>query len=112
MEKSRPTECRFHSTMDHGNMGGMADQMTEGPARKIDKATSLGMPGMNMVFRVKNPAMLDKVQVGNKVSFMAEKNRRRNCRDDAGSNAVTARMADMACRRSPTRHSSGSQYSL
>jgi Cu(I)/Ag(I) efflux system protein CusF len=31
------------------------------------------MPGMTMAFPVKDPAMLDKVQAGDKVRFMAEK---------------------------------------
>ena len=57
--------------------------MTEGEVRKIDKGNqkitlkhaeikSLEMPGMTMVFRVKDAAMLDKVQVGSKVMFAAE----------------------------------------
>lgn len=76
--------------MDHGNMAGMkmneqaSDSMTEGEVRKIDKETqkitikhgpiqNLGMPGMTMVFQVKDPALLDKAQVGDKVKFKAEK---------------------------------------
>ena len=61
----------------------MAD-MAEGEIRKVDKETKkitikhgvikhLDMPGMTMVFQVKDPAMLDKVKVGDKVRFMAEK---------------------------------------
>ena len=34
------------------------------------------MPGMTMVFRVKDAAMLDKVKVGSKVLFAAESNGR------------------------------------
>lgn len=60
-----------------------AAAMTEGEVRKIDKdsqkitlkhaeITNLQMPGMTMVFRVKDAAMLDKVQVGSKVMFAAE----------------------------------------
>ncbi len=76
--------------MDHGNMAGMkmGDQasstMTDGEVRKIDKEAqkitikhgpiqNLGMPGMTMVFQVKDPALLDKAQVGDKVKFKAEK---------------------------------------
>lgn len=76
--------------MDHGNMAGMkmngqaSAPMTEGEVRKIDKETqkitikhgpiqNLGMPGMTMVFQVKDPALLDKVQTGDKVQFKAEK---------------------------------------
>ena len=57
--------------------------MTQGEVRKIDKDNqkitlkhaeikSLEMPGMTMVFRVKDAGMLDKVQVGSKVLFAAE----------------------------------------
>lgn len=58
--------------------------MTDGEIRKIDKDNkkitikhgeikNLDMPGMTMVFQVKDPAMLDKVKVGDKVKFIAEK---------------------------------------
>ncbi len=58
--------------------------MAEGEIRKIDMDTkkitikhgvikSLDMPGMTMVFQVKDTAMLDKVKAGDKVRFRAEK---------------------------------------
>ncbi|MEB0137138.1 copper-binding protein [Actimicrobium sp. CCC2.4] len=58
--------------------------MTQGEVQKIDKNTgritikhgpllNLGMPGMTMVFRVKDPAMLDKVKPTDKIRFSAEK---------------------------------------
>jgi Cu(I)/Ag(I) efflux system protein CusF len=58
--------------------------MSEGEVQKIDKNTgkitikhgplvNLGMPGMTMVFRVKDPAMLEKVQPTDKIRFTAEK---------------------------------------
>ena len=58
--------------------------MTDGEVRKIDKENkkitlkhgeikNLGMPGMTMVFQVKDPAMLDSVKQGDKVMFKAEK---------------------------------------
>lgn len=58
--------------------------MTEGEVRKVDlenkKITikhgdikNLDMPGMTMVFQVKDPAILDKVKTGDKVRFKAEK---------------------------------------
>ena len=34
---------------------------------------NLDMPGMTMVFRVKDPAMLDQVKAGDKIKFIAEK---------------------------------------
>lgn len=58
--------------------------MVDGEVRKIDKdqakitlkhgpISNLEMPGMTMVFRVKDPAMLDKVKEGDKVRFTANK---------------------------------------
>lgn len=58
--------------------------MTEGEIRKVDKDAgkitikheelkNLEMPAMTMVFRVKDPAMLDKVKAGDKITFVAEK---------------------------------------
>ncbi|SRR5581483_3307846 len=55
-----------------------------GEVRKIDKEAgkitlkhgelkNLQMPPMTMVFRVKDPAMLEQVKVGDKVNFVAEK---------------------------------------
>jgi Cu/Ag efflux protein CusF len=63
---------------------GAQAQSTEGEVRKIDKAQgkitlkhgeikSLDMPPMTMVFRVKEPGMLDRVAVGDKVRFDAAK---------------------------------------
>jgi len=59
-----------------------AADMTDGEVRKIDKAQSkitlkhaeiknLDMPGMTMVFIVKDKAMLDKLAPGDKVKFKA-----------------------------------------
>ena len=67
--------------------------MSEGEVRKVDKGAAkltlrhgeiknLEMPGMTMVFLVKEPALLDKVKVGDKVKFRAEKS--------AGNLVVTA----------------------
>lgn len=58
--------------------------MSEGEIRKVDKSAkkitikhgelkNLDMPPMTMVFQVKDPAMLEKVKAGDKVSFVAEK---------------------------------------
>jgi Cu(I)/Ag(I) efflux system periplasmic protein CusF len=60
----------------------VAADMTDGEVRKIDmeggKVTlkhadikSLDMPGMTMVFVVKDKAMLDKLKAGDKVKFKA-----------------------------------------
>lgn len=59
-------------------------ELTQGEVRKVDKEArkltikhgplkNLDMPGMTMVFQVQDEAVLDKVQVGEKVQFMAEK---------------------------------------
>ena len=61
-----------------------AADMAEGEIRKVDKDTkkitikhgeikNLDMPGMTMLFQVKDPAMLDMVKAGDKVKFKAEK---------------------------------------
>ena len=61
-----------------------AGDMTEGEIRKVDKDTkkitikhgeikNLDMPGMTMLFQVRDPAMLDMVKAGDKVKFKAEK---------------------------------------
>ncbi len=59
-------------------------QASEGEVRKIDKEggkitlkhgeiKNLDMPPMTMVYRAQPPSLLDKVQVGDKVKFTAEK---------------------------------------
>jgi Cu(I)/Ag(I) efflux system protein CusF len=59
-------------------------ELSEGEIRKVDRDNrkltirhgplkNLDMPGMTMVFGVKDDAMLDKVQTGLKVRFKAEK---------------------------------------
>lgn len=61
-----------------------AAPMADGEIRKVDmeakKVTikhgeikNLDMPGMTMVFQVKDPAMLNKVKAGDKIKFSAEK---------------------------------------
>lgn len=61
-----------------------AAPMSEGEIKKIDTAAgkltikhgpldNLGMEPMTMVFRVQDPAMLSKVEVGSNVRFIAEK---------------------------------------
>jgi Cu/Ag efflux protein CusF len=63
---------------------GTAADMSQGEVRKVDKESrkitlkhgeikNLEMPGMTMVFQVKDPAMLDTVKQGDKVQFKAEK---------------------------------------
>ncbi|MBC7685763.1 MAG: copper-binding protein [Bdellovibrionales bacterium] len=60
------------------------NQMSSGEIKKIDKSAAkltvqhgplqnLNMPGMTMVFKVKDTAMLENVKVGDKINFVAEK---------------------------------------
>ena len=59
-----------------------ATDKSNGEVRKIDKEgrkitlkhgeiKNLGMPGMTMVFKVRDATLLDKAQVGSKVKFVA-----------------------------------------
>jgi Cu/Ag efflux protein CusF len=69
--------------MDHSKMGMAAmPGMTDGEVKKIDKDAGkitikhgeikhMDMPGMIMVFVVKDKALLDAVPVGAKIQFMA-----------------------------------------
>lgn len=61
-----------------------ADAMTEGEIKKVDieqkkltikhgEIKNLGMPPMTMVFKVKDPAMLNSVKAGDKVAFVVER---------------------------------------
>ena len=61
----------------------VSTEMADGEVRKIDKENkkitlkhgvikSLDMPGMTMVFQVKDAAMLDSVKAGDKIKFKAE----------------------------------------
>ena len=58
--------------------------MTSGVVKKVDKGAgkvtirhgpieNLGMPQMTMIFRVKDPAMLDRLKEGDEIRFIAEK---------------------------------------
>ncbi len=61
-----------------------ASELAEGEIRKVEKdgkkltikhgpLKNLDMPGMTMVFGVNDEAVLDKLQVGDKIRFQAEK---------------------------------------
>ncbi|RXV68881.1 RND transporter [Burkholderia stabilis] len=60
-----------------------AQRMSQGEIRKVDTAAgkltikhgpldNLGMDAMTMAFKVKDPAMLSQVKVGDKVDFVAD----------------------------------------
>jgi Cu/Ag efflux protein CusF len=61
-----------------------AGTFSTGEVKQVDKTagkvtikhgplTNLDMPAMTMVFRVKDPAMLDQVKTGDNIRFIAEK---------------------------------------
>lgn len=61
-----------------------AAAMTAGEVKKVDKEAgkvtlkhgpikNLDMPGMTMIFRVKDAAMLDQIKEGDKINFAADK---------------------------------------
>jgi len=74
---------------DHGSHHAAPASMAsgdfaDGEVKKVDKSagkvtikhgplTALDMPPMTMVFRVKDPAMLDKMKAGDKIRFKPEK---------------------------------------
>lgn len=68
----------------HAGHQAAAVEMTDGEVKKVDKEAgkitlrhgelkNLGMGAMTMVFRVKDPAMLNQVKTGDKVKFVAER---------------------------------------
>ncbi|WP_238136872.1 copper-binding protein [Variovorax sp. JS1663] len=59
-------------------------ELADGEVRKVDKDNgkitlkhgplkNLDMPGMTMVFQAGEPSMLDQVQAGDRIRFLAEK---------------------------------------
>ena len=76
-----PVQAQSASSQAKVTAAAKADK-TEGEVRKIDKENkritlkhgeikNLDMPAMTMVFQASDPAMLDKVKVGDKVRFVA-----------------------------------------
>ena len=64
--------------------GASDSAMADGEVKKVDKdagkltikhgpLTNLDMPAMTMVFRVKDPSMLDQVKEGDKIRFVADR---------------------------------------
>lgn len=81
-----PANVHAQETPSEAEMpsAGTSTEMADGEVRKIDKANkkitikhgeirNLDMPGMTMVFQVKDPLMLDTLKAGDKVKFRAEK---------------------------------------
>ena len=72
------------TTVQGTSVAAATSELSEGEIRKVDKdgkkltikhgpLKNLDMPGMTMVFSVKDDAVLDQVQSGEKVRFVAEK---------------------------------------
>ena len=88
---SGPAWAQDKMKMDGHDMSGSAmpaapaaGQMSQGEVRKVDKdaqkitikhgpISNLDMPPMTMVFRVKDPALLDKVKAGDRIRFAADR---------------------------------------
>ena len=77
-----PAEIKKEMPAAAGEMA--MGEMADGEIRKVDmdnkkitikhgEIKNLDMPGMTMVFQVKDPAMLTTVKTGDKVRFKAEK---------------------------------------
>lgn len=60
-----------HSSMSHGEIK-RVDMAAHKLTIKHGPLENLGMDGMTMVFKVKDPAMLSQVEVGDKIDFVAE----------------------------------------
>jgi Cu(I)/Ag(I) efflux system periplasmic protein CusF len=67
-----------------GHQAAAPAELTDGEVKKIDKETgkitlrhgelkNINMAAMTMVFRVKDPSMLDQVKVGSMVKFAADR---------------------------------------
>lgn len=74
---------KAHATESTGSAAATSP-MTAGEVKKINKETgkitikhgplvNLDMPAMTMVFRVKEPTMLDQVKEGDQIKFVADK---------------------------------------
>jgi Cu(I)/Ag(I) efflux system periplasmic protein CusF len=80
-------DTSHHATTGKGaaaSTNGAADALAEGEVKKVDKSAgkvtikhgplpALDMPPMTMVFRVKDPAMLEQLKAGDQIRFKAEK---------------------------------------
>ncbi len=83
MDKGKAGAMAPSNMQNTGTMPGMAAGMAQGEIRKVDKSArkltikhgplqNLDMPAMTMVYKVKDPAMLDQVKAGDKINFVAE----------------------------------------
>ena len=81
MSAALPLSGFAQTNVDQSKMDMVSPSMTDGEVKKVDQDTGkvtikhgdikhLEMPGMTMVFAAKDKALLDKVQVGDKIRFM------------------------------------------
>ena len=81
---SRAADDHVEHHKDTTQLAQASGDMSEAEVRKVDKDNkkltlkhgeikNLDMPGMTMVFAVKDPGMVDMVKAGDKVKFKAEK---------------------------------------
>ncbi len=72
-----------HAGQSYAAHASLSSSLSEGQIKKVDLAQgkltirhgpleNLGMPAMTMVFRVRDPAMLDDVKPGDNIRFRAE----------------------------------------
>ncbi|MEJ6000056.1 copper-binding protein [Paucibacter soli] len=84
MTRRRPFALLLAGALFLPALSALAAELSEGEVRKIDKENqkitlkhgeikNLDMPPMTMVFRLKDPAWFDKLKVGAKVRFAAER---------------------------------------
>ncbi|MFZ6779662.1 copper-binding protein [Undibacterium sp. Ji83W] len=77
-------QASIPASTDSNTAASLSNDVSEGEVIKIDKSTNkitlkhgpiknLDMPGMTMIFRSKDVAMLDKLATSDKVRFRAEK---------------------------------------
>jgi len=84
MAQQKPGDHSAHTAAGTATIAANTADMADGEVRKVDKDAgkltlkhgeirNLDMPAMTMVFQVKDAALLNKVKVGDKVRFRAEK---------------------------------------
>ena len=84
MAQQKADDHSAHHASSPATAAASRAELSDGEVRKVDKDAgkltlkhgeirNLDMPGMTMVFQVNEPALLDKVKVGDRVKFRAEK---------------------------------------
>ena len=84
MLNTRIASAALVAALAFAGQAGATEEFADGEIRKIDKDArkltirhgplkSLDMPGMTMVFGVRDETVLDRVKVGEKVRFQVEK---------------------------------------